>query len=48
MDINELIKIVKDKLLNEINIESINIEDKSFFHKKSYYSFIGTYGSIFI
>ena len=33
MDINELIKIVKDKLLNEINIESINIEDKSFLHK---------------
>ena len=33
MDINELITIVKKKLLNEINIESINIEDKSFLHK---------------
>ena len=34
MDINELITIVKNKLLNQINIESINIEDKSFLHKK--------------
>ena len=33
MDINELITIVKNKLLNQINIESINIEDKSFLHK---------------
>ena len=33
MDINELITIVKNKLLNEIIIESINIEDKSFLHK---------------
>ena len=33
MDINELITIVKKKLLSEINIESINIEDKSFLHK---------------
>ena len=33
MDINELITIVKKKLLNQINIESINIEDKSFLHK---------------
>ena len=33
MDINELITIVKKKLLNQINIESINIEDKSFIHK---------------
>ena len=33
MDINELILIVKNKLLNHINIESINIEDKSFLHK---------------
>ena len=32
MDINELITIVKNKLLNQINIESINIEDKSFLH----------------
>ena len=33
MDINELITIVKKKLLNQINIENINIEDKSFLHK---------------
>ncbi|WP_440907381.1 BolA family protein [Candidatus Pelagibacter sp.] len=33
MDINELITIVKNKLLNQIKIESINIEDKSFLHK---------------
>ena len=33
MDINDLISIVKKKLLNQINIESINIEDKSFLHK---------------
>ena len=33
MDINELITIVKNKLLNKINIQSINIEDKSFLHK---------------
>ena len=33
MDINKLITIVKKKLLSEINIESINIEDKSFLHK---------------
>ena len=33
MDINELIAIVKKKILNQINIESIKIEDKSFLHK---------------
>ena len=33
MDINELIAIVKKKLSNQINIETINIEDKSFLHK---------------
>ena len=33
MDINELIAIVKKKLINKINIESISIEDKSFLHK---------------
>ena len=33
MDINELISIVKKKLLKEINIESLLIEDKSFLHK---------------
>ena len=33
MDINELIAIVKKKLLNQINIENLKIEDKSFLHK---------------
>ena len=33
MDITELITIVKKKLNDKINIESINIEDKSFLHK---------------
>ena len=33
MDINELIAIVKKKLQNQINIEDIKIEDKSFLHK---------------
>ena len=33
MDINELIAIVKKKLQNKIDIESITIEDKSFLHK---------------
>ena len=33
MDINDLITIVKKKLQNQINIESIKIEDKSFLHK---------------
>ena len=33
MDINDLIAIVKKKLQNQINIENIKIEDKSFPHK---------------
>ncbi len=33
MDINDLIIIVKKKLHNQITIESIKIEDKSFLHK---------------
>ena len=33
MDINELIAILKKKLQSQINIESIDIEDKSFLHK---------------
>ena len=33
MDINELIAIVKKKLTEQISIESIIIEDKSFLHK---------------
>ena len=33
MDINELIAIVKKKLIDQINIDSVKIEDKSFLHK---------------
>ena len=33
MDINELIAIVKKKLTDQIDIKSIEIEDKSFLHK---------------
>ena len=33
MDINNLIAIVKRKLNNEIVIEKIEVEDKSFLHK---------------
>ena len=33
MDINELIAIVKKKLIDRIDIERIEIEDKSFLHK---------------
>ncbi len=34
MDINNLIAIVKKKLIQEFVIEKIYIEDKSFLHKK--------------
>ena len=33
MDINELIAIIKKKLIDQINIENIEVEDKSFLHK---------------
>ena len=33
MDINQLISIIKKKLIDEIKIEDILIEDKSFLHK---------------
>ena len=33
MDINDLIAIIKKKLHDKINIESVKIEDKSFLHK---------------
>ena len=33
MDINELNAIVKKKLSDQIDIESIKVEDKSFLHK---------------
>ena len=34
MEINSLIKILKEKLTKEIKISNIEIEDKSFLHKK--------------
>ena len=34
MDINSLIKILKEKLTKKIKINNIKIEDKSFIHKK--------------
>ena len=34
MEINSLKKILKEKLTKEININNIEIEDKSFLHKK--------------
>ena len=33
MDINELIAIVKKKLTDQIHIDNIKVEDKSFLHK---------------
>ena len=33
MDINELIAIVKKKLTDQIDIDTIKIEDKTFLHK---------------
>ena len=33
MDINDLISIVKKKIIDNVNIEKIDIEDKSFLHK---------------
>ena len=33
MNINDLISIVKKKLIDQIKIESLQIEDKSFLHK---------------
>ena len=34
MEINNLIKILKEKLTKKIKINNIKIEDKSFLHKK--------------
>ena len=33
MEINKLIEIVKEKITKEINLQEINVEDKSFLHK---------------
>ena len=34
MEINNLIEIIEEKLKKNIKIENLNIEDKSFLHKK--------------
>ena len=34
MDINQLIEIVKKKISENIKIEKINVEDKTFLHKE--------------
>ena len=33
MNINELIKIIKKKIQENIELENVNVEDKSFLHK---------------
>ena len=33
MNINDLMKMVKKKIQNSINLESIQVEDKTFLHK---------------
>ena len=43
MDINELIAIIKKKLHNQITIESVKIEDKSFLHKNHSGNQLGKY-----
>ncbi len=43
MDINDLITIVKKKLQEQINIENIKIEDKSFIHKNHVGNQIGKF-----
>ena len=43
MNIIELIAIVKKKLLSQINIENIKIEDKSFLHKNHKGNQVGKY-----
>tara|TARA_B100000902_G_C27076857_1_gene796892 strand:+ start:65 stop:325 length:261 start_codon:yes stop_codon:yes gene_type:complete len=43
MNINQLIAIIKNKLHKQINIEFINIEDKSFLHKNHSGNQVGKY-----
>ena len=43
MEINQLILLIKDKLEKKILIENINIEDKTFLHKKHLSHQIGKY-----
>ena len=39
MDLNQLINIIKKKISDTINVDSIRVEDKTFLHKK-HHSFI--------
>ena len=39
MDLNQLINIIKKKISDSINVDSIRVEDKTFLHKK-HHSFI--------
>ena len=34
MEINKLIEVVKEKITKEITLQKINVEDKSFLHKR--------------
>tara|TARA_B100001057_G_scaffold48253_1_gene43027 strand:+ start:937 stop:1197 length:261 start_codon:yes stop_codon:yes gene_type:complete len=43
MDINQLIAIVKSKIENEIKLENISIEDKSYLHKNHLGNIEGKY-----
>ena len=43
MNKNELISIIKKKLNTNIKIENINVEDKSFLHKKHAGNQLGKY-----
>ena len=43
MDINQLIAIIKKKIVNEFVIENIDIEDKSFLHKNHSGNRLGKY-----
>tara|TARA_Y100000590_G_C15530992_1_gene943148 strand:- start:367 stop:633 length:267 start_codon:yes stop_codon:yes gene_type:complete len=33
MDINQLVEIVKKKIIKNLNVDSVTIEDKTFLHK---------------
>jgi len=43
MDINQLISIVKEKIKDNISVEKIKIEDKTFLHKKHKFNKIGKF-----
>ena len=43
MDINQLIAIIKKKIVNQFVVDSIDIEDKSFLHKNHSGNQLGKY-----